>query len=166
MIPHAAADPGYLARNNIEVVRGTGGVVDPAAVDWSAPGNVALRQRPGPRNALGLIKFVFPNNFNVYLHDTPAGKLFAKIERDFSHGCVRVEEPVTLAEYVLRDQPEWTPEKILAGMHAGRERHVALKTPTPVFIFYMTAAADPHGTVRFFEDLYGHDAEQSAQLPR
>jgi murein L,D-transpeptidase YcbB/YkuD len=164
MIPHAAADPGYLVRNNIEVVRGTGGAVDPAAVDWSAPGHVSLRQRPGPRNALGLVKFVFPNNFNVYLHDTPADRLFARIERDFSHGCVRVEEPVKLAEYVLRDQPEWTPEKILAAMHAGRERHVALKTPIPVFILYMTAAADPHGTVRFFDDLYGHDAEQLARL--
>jgi len=165
MIPHAAADPAYLARNNIEVVRGTGGAVDPAAVDWSAPGNVSLRQLPGPRNALGLIKFVFPNNFNVYLHDTPADQLFARIERDFSHGCVRVEEPVKLAEYVLRDQPEWTPEKILAAMQAGRERHVALKTPIPVFLLYMTATADSHGTVRFFKDLYGHDAEQIAQLP-
>jgi murein L,D-transpeptidase YcbB/YkuD len=161
--PRAAKDPGYLARNNMEVVDASGQSIDPSSVDWSKPGALRIRQRPGGENALGGVKFIFPNNFNVYLHDTNAGKLFDRIERGLSHGCVRVEEPGKLAQYVLRDIPEWTPEAIAEAMQAGKERGVKLKTPIPVYIVYMTAWVH-EGGVRFLKDIYGHDAEQAAQL--
>jgi murein L,D-transpeptidase YcbB/YkuD len=106
---------------------------------------------------------MFPNNFDVYLHDTNATKLFDRIERGLSHGCVRVEEPHKLAQYVLRDQPEWTPESIDAAMKSGQEKHVKLKTPIPVYILYKTAWVHDGG-VRFLKDLYGHDADQAAKL--
>jgi murein L,D-transpeptidase YcbB/YkuD len=162
MLPHEMKDPGYLARNNIEVVRvGSNDAtpVDPGSVDWNA-GNVRFRQRPGKGNSLGLMKFVFPNHFNVYLHDTPAQALFERIERDFSHGCVRLEKPKELAKYVLRDQPEWTDEKIEQAMHAGTERTVQLKQPLPVYLVYFTAW-EQDGTVQFGTDAYGYDRKQS-----
>ena len=162
MLPHEMRDPGYLARNNIEVVRvgsNDGNPVDPASVDWNA-GNLRFRQRPGKGNSLGLVKFVFPNHFNVYLHDTPAQALFERIERDFSHGCVRLEKPKELARYVLRDQPEWTDEKIEQAMHAGTERTVPLKQPLPVYLVYFTAW-EQDGAVQFGNDVYGYDRKQS-----
>jgi murein L,D-transpeptidase YcbB/YkuD len=162
-MPRAAEDPGFLARNNMEVVGPSGEVMDPAVVDWSDARGVRIRQRPGSGNALGGVKFVFPNNYDVYLHDTNAAKLFDRIERGLSHGCVRVEEPHKLAQYVLRDQPEWTAEAISGAMESGREKHVKLKTSLPVYIIYKTAWVH-EGGVRFLKDLYGHDAAQSAAL--
>jgi murein L,D-transpeptidase YcbB/YkuD len=163
-IPAVLQDPDYLNRNDLEVVR-AGQVVSPSSVDWSDPDlRIQVRQRPGAKNSLGLVKFLFPNKFDVYLHDTPAGSLFARLERDFSHGCVRVERPVELAQWVLRDQPEWTPEKIQAAMHAGQEKHVALKRPIPVYIVYATAWVDEAGVLNFRDDLYGHDTRQRALL--
>ena len=162
-IPRAANDPGFLARNNMEVVDSSGAVVDPYSVDWSDAGALRIRQRPGSGNALGGVKFMFPNNFDVYLHDTNATKLFDRIERGLSHGCVRVEEPHKLAQYVLRDQPEWTPEAIAAAMSSGQEKHVKLKEKIPVYILYKTAWVHDGG-VRFLKDLYGHDATQVAKL--
>ena len=106
---------------------------------------------------------MFPNNFDVYLHDTNATTLFDRIERGLSHGCVRVEEPYKLAQYVLRDQPDWTPEAIDEAMKSGREKHVKLKAAIPVFIVYKTAWVH-QGGVRFLKDLYGHDADQAAKL--
>jgi L,D-transpeptidase YcbB len=163
-IPAVMRDPGYLGRNDLEVVR-AGRVLDPWSVDWSRPGQVQFRQRPGERNALGGVKFMFPNQFDVYLHDTPADALFARVERDYSHGCVRVEKPFELAQWVLQDQPEWTPEKIKAAMESGRERHVALKRKIPVYIVYDTVWVDDDGTVEFREDVYGHDERQERILP-
>jgi murein L,D-transpeptidase YcbB/YkuD len=162
-IPRAVNDPGFLARNNMEVVSPSGGVVDPRSVDWSNAQGLRIRQRPGSGNALGGVKFMFPNNFDVYLHDTNATKLFDRIERGLSHGCVRVEEPHKLAQYVLRDQPEWTAEAIDAAMKSGSEKHVKLRTPIPVYILYKTAWVHDGG-VRFLKDLYGHDADQAAKL--
>jgi len=157
-------DPDYLARNDLEVVQ-NGQVVPPSSVDWSDPDlRVQGRQRPGAKNSLGRVKFVFPNKFDVYLHDTPAGSLFAQVERDFSHGCVRVEKPVELAQWALRDQPEWTPQKIEAAMHAGEERHVPLKRRIPVYIVYATAWLDEAGLLNFRPDLYGHDRKHRALL--
>jgi murein L,D-transpeptidase YcbB/YkuD len=165
-IPAAMRDPGYLSRNDMELVKG-GRVVNPWSVGWSAvaAGDYTFRQRPGRKNALGHVKFLFPNQFDVYLHDTPADNLFARTERGFSHGCVRVEKPEELAQYVLRGQPEWTPERIQAAMHAGTEKWVALKEPLPVYILYMTAWVDPDGTIQFREDIYGHDEKQQKLLP-
>jgi murein L,D-transpeptidase YcbB/YkuD len=162
-IPRAMNDPAFLARNNMEVVNQSGQVIDPSSVDWSNTGGMRIRQRPGSGNALGGVKFVFPNNFDVYLHDTNATKLFDRVERGLSHGCVRVEEPLKLAQYVLRDQSEWTPESIDAAMKAGQEKHVKLSTSIPVYIVYKTAWVHDGG-VRFLKDLYGHDADQSAKL--
>jgi murein L,D-transpeptidase YcbB/YkuD len=163
-IPAILRDPGYLDRNELEVVQ-SGQVVPASSVDWSDPDlRVQVRQRPGAKNSLGLVKFVFPNKFDVYLHDTPAHSLFSHAERDFSHGCVRVEKPVELAQWVLRDQPEWTPQKIEAAMHAGREQHVALKRRIPVYIVYATAWVDEAGRLIFADDIYGHDARQRALL--
>jgi murein L,D-transpeptidase YcbB/YkuD len=105
------------------------------------------------------VKFIFPNDESVYLHGTPAKHLFAKQRRDFSHGCIRVEDPVALAEYVLRGQPGWTRERILDAMTTGGTSTVTLAEPIPVYVVYVTAAAQPGGEVGFFEDLYGHDAE-------
>ena len=162
-IPKAASDPGVLTRNNMEVIGASGEVVDPYSVDWSNTKGLRIRQRPGSGNALGGVKFIFPNNFDVYLHDTNATKLFDRIERGLSHGCVRVEEPHKLALYVLRDLPEWTPDVIDAAMKAGQEKHVKLKTPIPVYILYKTAWVHDGG-VRFLKDLYGYDADQASKL--
>src|SRR5207344_3308231 len=123
-----------------------GELVDTAEVDWEDEDAVAglhFRQEPGEKNALGHVKFLFPNQFDVYLHDTPADGLFARTDRSFSHGCVRVEKPLELAEYVLRAQPEWTRERILSAMHSGSEKWVTLKEPLPVYILYMTTWANP-----------------------
>ena len=162
-IPRAANDPGFLARNNMEVVAPSGAVVDPYSVDWSNAAGLRIRQRPGSGNALGGVKFIFPNNYDVYLHDTNATKLFDRIERGLSHGCVRVEEPHKLAQYVLRDQPEWTAEAIDAAMKSGQEKHVKLNNQIPVYIVYKTAWVHDGG-VRFLKDLYGHDADQGGKL--
>jgi murein L,D-transpeptidase YcbB/YkuD len=163
ILPALQRDPGYLARNNMEVVRGSQ-VVSPWSVDWDA-GGFTVRQRPGGKNALGGVKFVFPNNFDVYLHDTPADALFNANDRTFSHGCVRVEKPFELAQWVLAGQKDWTPERIETAMHQGREQHVALKRPIPVYLVYATAWVEADGRVSFRDDVYGHDARQFKLLP-
>jgi murein L,D-transpeptidase YcbB/YkuD len=165
-LPRLASDPDFLRRNNIEVV-GTSGEegVDAAAIDWSdesATRGLRFRQRPGEDNALGLVKFIFPNHFNVYLHDTPGDRLFFKDKRAFSHGCIRVEDPMALAKYVLRDQPEWTESRISAAMGAGREQTAKLKTTLPVHIGYWTAWVEPDGkSVTYTDDPYGIDAKHA-----
>ena len=160
-LPRVARDPSFLERNNIEVVGTSGTPLDPNSIDWSdelASKGVRFRQRPGSDNALGLVKFIFPNNFNVYLHDTPTDKLFFKEKRAFSHGCIRVEDPVALARYVLRDQPEWTDARIHDAMNARSERTVKLTQPIPVHIGYWTAWVEPDGkTVTYTDDPYGID---------
>jgi murein L,D-transpeptidase YcbB/YkuD len=163
ILPALMRDSSYLYRNDMEVVRGSQ-VVSPWSIDWDGSG-YTVRQRPGPRNALGQVKFVFPNNFDVYLHDTPADQLFASTTRSFSHGCVRLEKPFELAQWVLSGQSQWTPERIQAAMQAGREQHVALKSPIPVYLVYATAWVEPDGRVDFREDVYGHDAKQMKLLP-
>ena len=144
-VPGVARDPDYLERHNIEVVRVSGDRVepiDPKDMDWSDAGAVkavTFRQRPGADNALGFVKFLFPNPFDIYIHDTPADGLFARRGRLFSHGCIRIEDPAALATYVLRDQPEWTRPVIEEAMHAGVERHVRLTRTLPVHVVYFTA---------------------------
>ncbi|HZP11226.1 MAG TPA: L,D-transpeptidase family protein [Nevskiaceae bacterium] len=165
MLPSLQKDSDFLKRKDIEVVRivnGKAEQVDPEKVDWdkAAESDIQLRQRPGADNALGFIKFVFPNRHNVYFHDTPNDNLFAKLTRDLSHGCVRLEKPVDLARFVLRDQSEWTPERIEEAMHSGKEKHVALKEPVAVHIVYFTALPADNGGIAFFDDVYGYDARQ------
>jgi murein L,D-transpeptidase YcbB/YkuD len=164
--PAVMRDPGYLERNNIEILRGSKRV-SAASVNWGDPGELrqlAFRQRPGANNALGHVKFLFPNDFDVYLHDTPADSLFQRQGRAFSHGCVRVEEPEVLANYILRGYSEWDEPSIRQAMHSGNERHVKLKEKIPVHITYFTAWVDENGGLHFQPDIYGYDARQEAKL--
>jgi murein L,D-transpeptidase YcbB/YkuD len=162
MLPGALRNPGYLARNNIEIVSGFGTnapVYAPSAENLQlvASGQLKLRQKPGPKNALGLVKFAFPNTNNVYLHSTPNQGLFGRDRRDFSHGCIRVADPTSLAEWVLRGEGEWTRERIQQAMNGKEPKLVTLKQPVPVYIFYSTVLADDQGKVLFYQDIYGHD---------
>ena len=163
-LPSALRDPTFLRRTNMEVLDDKGQVVDPASIDFERADDFRFRQRPGSGNALGHVKFMFPNEFNVYLHDTPADSLFARASRSLSHGCVRVEQPEALAEYLLKDRAEWTPDAIAKAMHAGVERTVKLPEPVPVFIGYWTVEVTPDGKAVFLPDVYGLDAQQSAML--
>jgi murein L,D-transpeptidase YcbB/YkuD len=129
-----------------------------ANLDRVLAGTLRLRQRPGNGNALGLVKFVFPNNHNVYLHGTPAAKLFAFTRRDFSHGCIRAEQPAALASFILAGDSTWNTDAIAATMHGERTLHVPLPQPVTVFILYMTTVVAPDGTLYFYPDLYGQDA--------
>lgn len=163
-LPAVMRDPGFLERQNMEVVDTAGKPVDPESVDLSDPKKYRFRQRPGAANSLGLVKFMFPNQFNVYLHDTPADSLFARASRSYSHGCVRLEQPLALAEYLLRDQPEWTKPRIEEAMHAGEEKHVKLKSPIPVYLGYWTARVSGDGIVQFRRDIYDIDTRLTALL--
>ena len=163
-LPAMLADPGFLNRMNMEVVDASGNHIDPASMALTSPEKYRFRQRPGTSNALGLVKFMFPNQFNVYFHDTPVDSLFARASRSFSHGCVRLEEPEKLAAYVLHDQPEWTTDRILEAMHAGEERIVKLKKSIPVYLGYWTARVGPDRQVQFRKDVYGIDASQAVKL--
>jgi murein L,D-transpeptidase YcbB/YkuD len=172
ILPLAAKDAGYFQRHNMEIVQGPGddAVTVPINDDALArlrEGTVRLRQRPGPHNALGLVKFVFPNNDNVYLHGTPAQELFSRARRDFSHGCVRVEDPTTLAEWVLNGQPAWTRDQIVRAMADVHPQRVPVERPVQVVLFYLTAAVLPEtGAIHFAEDIYRHDAALDRALVR
>jgi murein L,D-transpeptidase YcbB/YkuD len=163
-LPHALSDPSFLQKMNMDVLDSSGQVVNPASIDLSNPGAYRFRQRPGASNSLGLVKFMFPNQYDIYLHDTPADSLFARAVRSFSHGCVRLEQPERLAQYVLKDQPDWTPEKIEQAMHGGVEKTVKLREPLPVYLGYWTARISADGLLQFRNDLYGVDARQEALL--
>jgi murein L,D-transpeptidase YcbB/YkuD len=163
-IPSVIKDPAFLDRTNMEVLDKRGNVVDASSIDLDHPADYRFRQRPGGSNSLGYVKFMFPNQFNVYLHDTPADSLFARAARSFSHGCVRVEQPEQLAQYVLGDQPEWTPERIEEAMHGGVEKSVKLKAALPVYLAYFTARVSADGILQFRDDLYGIDAHQTTLL--
>ena len=114
------------------------------------------------------MKFLFPNPQNVYVHDTPGDHLFSRIGRSFSHGCIRIEQPIALAQYVLRDQRQWSPEAIQAAMNAGTEKHVKITTPIPIHLTYFTAWTDANGGLNFRDDVYGYDGvpPQALQLAR
>jgi murein L,D-transpeptidase YcbB/YkuD len=116
-----------------------------------------IRQLPGDDNSLGKVKFLFPNSFNIYFHDTPAKSLFNKDKRAYSHGCIRLSDPTKMANYLLKDDPQWTPENIDAAMNSGTEKYVKLKDPVPVLITYYTAWVDEKGLLHFADDIYDHD---------
>jgi L,D-transpeptidase YcbB len=163
-LPEILKDPGFLARTNMEVLDTSGRPVDPSSIDLEDPAQYRFRQRPGEGNSLGLVKFMFPNQYNVYLHDTPTDSLFARASRSFSHGCVRVEQPMALAQYVLQDQPDWTKERIDEAMHAQEERTVKLRAAIPVYLGYWTARVSSDGVMQFRKDVYGIDARLKALL--
>jgi murein L,D-transpeptidase YcbB/YkuD len=157
--------PHYLVEQNIKVLRGRGSQkeeIDPETIDWSkiTPGNLPyrFRQEPGPLNPLGRLKFMLPNKYDVYLHDTSARRLFSADMRAFSHGCTRIEKPIELAEYLLRDDPVWTRKRLLAAMETGLERQVILPHPLNVHFLYLTAWVDDEGVLQFRNDIYGRDS--------
>jgi murein L,D-transpeptidase YcbB/YkuD len=164
IVPAIERDRSYLAKKDYEVVTRKGEVVTSGPVSDDIlgrlqDGTLEVRQRPGPRNALGLVKLMFPNEYNVYLHSTPSPELFARPRRDFSHGCIRVEDPVDLTTWVLRNNPGWDKAHVQSAMQTGKDNiQVNLSKPIPVLILYGTAIVDDKGEVHFFEDIYGHDA--------
>ncbi|MDX2454445.1 L,D-transpeptidase family protein [Desulfosarcina sp.] len=166
ILPELQKDVAYLAQRGIRVLQNWGldaPEVDPATVDWHAyhanrfP--FRLRQDPGPNNALGRIKFMFPNPFAVYLHDTPNRSLFKRVQRDFSSGCIRVEAPFVLADFVLAGDQRWTPDALTEAIENGETRTIRLKQPVSVHLLYMTAWADETGVIQFRRDIYDRDRE-------
>jgi len=154
-------DPGYLERHAMKVLDAAGHVVDPGDVDFSryteSTFPYVFRQDPGPTNPLGRIKLMFPNEHNVYLHDTPTPELFGREERLFSHGCIRVEDPLGLAELVLGDPTKWNRATLREAIDSGAQRTIRLPRPVPVFVLYWTAAVDLQGRIHFSEDVYHRD---------
>jgi murein L,D-transpeptidase YcbB/YkuD len=169
-IPLIRHDAGYLAREHMRVLQGWGDSareLDPAGIDWrrvATPLPFHLRQDPGPWNALGQIKFMFPNTYDVYLHDTPARELFARAERGFSSGCIRVERALELADWLLADDPQWPPAALRAAVDSGQTRTVNLRSPVPVYLLYWTAWVGSDGAVQFRRDIYDRDAPLAAAL--
>jgi murein L,D-transpeptidase YcbB/YkuD len=172
IIPAIVKNRNYIANKNFEVIDHSGSVVisgpiSDAVLAQLRAGKLAVRQKPGPDNSLGLLKFIFPNEHSVYLHSTPAQQLFSQSRRDFSHGCIRVQKPTELAAYLLRNQPPWNLERVQAAMQSGaNNQQVNLATPIPVLILYETAVVEEDGSVHFFDDIYGHDKSLEAMLAK
>ena len=175
MIPLLRKDPAYLPAyltiGNFELTDSRGNVVNTEndagkTLDQLRAGKLLIRQKPGPNNALGLVKFVFSNSYNVYLHDTPIRASFAEPRRDFSHGCIRLEKPSDLAAWVLRDNPGWTADRIRAAMNDSVSQRVHLAHPFPVAILYGTVVVLEDGVVRFYDDIYGHDVALQRALAK
>jgi murein L,D-transpeptidase YcbB/YkuD len=144
IMPKLQQDPNYLKKRNMEIVKQNDSLPE-------------IRQLPGKDNALGKVKFLFPNSFDIYLHDTPDKSLFAQKNRALSHGCIRVADPLSLAQFILGDQGDWTKEKIMQAMNSDKEQTVAVKKKVPVQINYYTAWSDNNGRIHFRNDVYGHD---------
>jgi len=164
IIPEIRKNRAYLARNKIRIYRGWGPSarrINPSSINWSRLNGrdlpFWLRQDPGPKNPLGAVKFLFPNEYDVYIHGTPFHELFERDSRGFSHGCIRIESPVELAEYLLHDPADWSSESLLAAIETGKNLSIRLSDPIPVHILYFTAWVDETGTVHFRDDVYGHD---------
>jgi murein L,D-transpeptidase YcbB/YkuD len=150
ILPAMDRNPNYLVSKNMEVTGESNGLP-------------VIRQKPGEKNALGRVKFLFPNSYNIYFHDTPEKGLFERDNRAYSHGCIRLKDPVAMAKFVLEDAPEWTDEKIDEAMQSGKQKFVAVKHPVPVIITYYTAWMED-GALHFADDVYGHDAELLKKL--
>jgi murein L,D-transpeptidase YcbB/YkuD len=162
ILPAVKKDPGYLARRRIRVLDRDGKPVDESAVDWSRYSGrgfpYILRQDPGPDNALGRVKFIFPNEHFVYLHDTPSKALFDRADRTFSSGCIRVEKPFELARILLDDEKKWNAEAIEKLVESGETKTVFLREPMPILLMYWTVAVQEDGTIGFKRDVYGRDS--------
>ncbi len=163
ILPKLEAEPDYLAKRDITVLDRDNDTVNPDSVSWASVDTsnfpYRFRQEAGPKNPLGTIKFMFPNEYSVYLHDTSEPHLFDRTKRDLSHGCVRIEKPLDFAAVLLKGQGEWTKEKVKRLIDAGKHRQLNLARPMPVYLLYWTAFVDIDGTVEFRKDLYGHDAK-------
>ncbi len=171
VIPRLLRNPSYLRNSGMEIVSSSSPSAKTYAVSRDTiarlrAGSLKIRQRPGARNALGKVKFMFPNHQSIYLHDTPSHQLFNRSRRDFSHGCIRVEDPARLAEFVLGDNAGWSRGRITKAMNSAKSATVGVATPVAVYIFYLTAWVDESGKVRFYEDIYGHDEVLSRALAK
>jgi murein L,D-transpeptidase YcbB/YkuD len=168
ILPKMKKDPSYLQKKNMQVLTQDGKVVDPGTIDWSSVSAKGfpyiIRQTPGPHNALGRVKFMFPNPHFVYLHDTPSKELFNRSSRAFSSGCIRVRNPFRLAELLLQDQDNWDRAQIDAAVDSLKQQRVSLTEPVPVLLLYWTVNVDAEGTVYFKEDIYERDAKVLAGL--
>jgi murein L,D-transpeptidase YcbB/YkuD len=151
ILPEIAKNPNYLAEQNMEIIGENDGIPE-------------IRQLPGEKNSLGKVKFLFPNSYNIYFHDTPAKGLFEKNRRAYSHGCIRLNEPKKMAQYLLQNDPSWDEEKIEEAMNSGKEKYVKLKDPSAVFITYYTAWVDENGKLNFRDDIYDHDKKISRKM--
>jgi murein L,D-transpeptidase YcbB/YkuD len=164
VVPHIQKDPNYIAKHNFQVITPKGEVVTenevtPETLDGLKTGRLLVRQKPGPTNSLGLVKIIFPNPENVYLHGTDVPQLFSQDVRDLSHGCIRVDQPADLVAWVLRNNPGWDLERVKATMNGDKENvQINLTTRIPVLIVYGTAAVNEENQIRFFDDIYGYDA--------
>jgi len=172
IVPHVEKDRNYIAAKNFEVVTGEGKVVTDGAISDQVlaglkSGHLRVRQKPGPTNSLGLVKLIFPNDDNVYLHGTEAPQLFANEQRDLSHGCIRVQQPADLAAWALRHNPGWNLERVQAMMNGTQDNvTVTLEKPIPVLILYGTVAVDEKNKVFFFDDVYGYDKQLDEALKK
>ncbi len=172
IVPAIRKDRDYIAKKNYEVITPQGAVVTSGTISDDvlqqlSAGKLQVRQKPGPTNALGLVKLIFPNEYNVYLHSTPSQQLFSQSRRDFSHGCIRVEKPAELAAWVLRDNPDWPLDRVRAAMQTGKDNvQVNLTNPVPVLILYGTAVVDEQNDAHFFDDIYGYDADLEKVLAK
>jgi murein L,D-transpeptidase YcbB/YkuD len=169
--PQITRDPDYLTKKGFEVVDSrqnvvTSGTVTPEIFTQLRAGKLFIRQLPGPKNSLGLVKFIFPNDYNVYMHDTPAQEFFSKSRRDFSHGCIRLQKPADLAAWVLRDNPGWNADRVKAAMTGGTTQQVNLAKPIPVLIVYGTVIVTEDGLVHFYDDIYGYDSQLEKALAK
>lgn len=151
ILPKMESNRNYLVSQDMEVTGNEGGLPK-------------IRQLPGEKNSLGRVKFLFPNSYDIYFHDTPAKELFKKDKRAFSHGCIRLSEPEKMAQYLLKDNPAWPPDKIEEAMNSGKEQTVNVKDPVPVFITYYTAWVDETGLLNFRDDIYKHDSTVAIKM--
>ena len=159
MLPQMRRNASWLSRRGYEVINGSGNVVNAGSVNPNEieSGRMRIRQKPGPANALGLVKFMFPNPHGIYLHDTPSDQLFARTERGISHGCIRLEDPPLFAEFVLGRQG-WSMERINEAIASEEQQTVTIDQPIPVYLMYMSAFVTPEGAISFRNDIYGNDA--------
>ncbi len=167
LLPKLLEDPRYLERQSMEILDKEGvnvGWPTPEILDGLADGTYRIRQQPGDSNALGKVKFVLPNRMAIYLHDTPSRGLFSRSRRAFSHGCIRVESPETLAERLLANTGKWPRESIAQAIDSGKRTIAGLRQPIPVVIFYVTSMVEPDGSIRFYPDIYGYDRDALASL--
>lgn len=169
IVPRLRQEPSYLTTHHFTLLQGWGAeahAISPHTIDWSQISSThfpyRLRQEPGPTNALGRIKFIVPNPFHVFLHDTPSRTLFRRPVRAYSHGCIRLEKPEALAAYLLRDDPAWTRAHLDTALAQGRQHTIALAAPIPVYVIYHTAWVDTEGTVHFRPDIYAYDRAPAA----
>jgi murein L,D-transpeptidase YcbB/YkuD len=151
IIPGMKRNSNYIAAHNMEITGYSNGLP-------------IVRQKPGSENSLGLVKFLFPNSYNIYLHDTPSKSLFGESSRAFSHGCIRVKEPAKLANFLLQNSTNWNADKITRAMHSGKEQYVTLKDKVPVFIAYFTAFTDRNNTLNFRKDIYNRDEQLGSMI--